>query len=300
MPSCILCRESSELEPRVAFWKDGFEVVRCPSCGLLFRASLPSSEELIAVYGGDYFRDDPLHPNREGYADYFEDAPLHRRNARRRLEMLESLYGGAGKRLLDVGCAAGFFVAEAQARGWRAEGIDLSREVVEWGRRCVVDELRDAPFARFSGPLESYDMVTMWDYIEHSVDPVADITHASGLLVPGGLLALSTGDVESLAARLIGRRWHLLTPRHHNFFFGIGTLRRLLGAAGFTVVSVRRETSWYSLSHLVYKLTTPLPERFGRVIAHRVRRSRVRDVAIPVNLLDIVTVVAAKGSRELG
>ena len=103
----------------------------------------------------------------------------------------------------------------------------------------------------------------------------------------GGVVALSTGDRESLAARVSGKRWHLLTPRHHNFFFTASTLTRLLERSGFHVVWLGHPGARYSLAHLAHK---GLPA----AVSERVARSRLRRVSLPVNLFDIVTVVARK------
>lgn len=254
---------------------------------------MPSPAELAGIYDAAYFRDEPGRPNREGYADYVADEAAHRRNARRRLRTLAAHHAASG-RLLDVGCAAGFFVAEAQALGWQAEGIDVSREMVSWGAEHVTARLNATKFADLELPRACVDAVTMWDYIEHSSDARADVAHAHEILAPGGVLALSTGDVESRYARWSGGRWHLLTPRHHNFFFGRTTLARLLRDAGFELVRTTHEAAWYSLGHLLYKLETLLPGGIGRAGAYRLRRARLGELELPVNLFDIVTVVARK------
>jgi SAM-dependent methyltransferase len=255
---------------------------------------LPSEDELDAIYDGAYFRDDRHSADARGYAHYLADEAAHRRNARRRLTTLLSRQSAAGGRLLDVGCAAGFFVAEARLLGWDAEGIDLSRDMVDWGRRQLEVELAALRFANLERPAGSFGAVTMWDYIEHSTDPRGDLERAHRLLAPEGLLALSTGDIDSAVARLTGSRWHLLTPRHHNYFFGGTTITRMLGETGFDPAVVRHEAGWYSVSHLAYKLESLLPGGFGRALSHRLRDSRLGGLEVPVNLYDIVTVVAVK------
>jgi len=140
-------------------------------------------------------------------------------------------------------------------------------------------------------------VVTMWDYIEHSVDPADDITRCAALLRPNGLIALSTGDVDSAVARIFGRRWHLFTPRHHNFFFGERTVRRLLEGHGFDVLSISHPGARYSLSHVVHKLGAMRPGTVSANVAGRVDGSVIGRLAIPVNLFDIVTVFARKGTR---
>src|SRR5690242_16385506 len=109
---------------------------------------MPSAAELTDIYDAGYFRDDPEEPDREGYADYRGDEPAHRRNARRRLQLLASLGSDRG-RLLDIGCAAGFFVSEAEQSGWHAEGIDVAEGMVEWGQENVSVNLTVGSFSNY-------------------------------------------------------------------------------------------------------------------------------------------------------
>jgi hypothetical protein len=135
----------------------------------------------------------------------------------------------------------------------------------------------------------------MWDYIEHATDPLGDLRHAHDLLRPGGVLALSTGDVRSLVGRVSGSRWHLLTPRHHNYFFAVGSLRLACERAGLEVLSARHPGNRYSLRYLTYKLRSMLPEsRVVRWVGDAFAESRAGRFAVPVNLGDIVTVVARR------
>ena len=185
-----------------------------------------------------------------------------RRNARRRLDLL-GRFVPAG-RLLDVGCAAGFFVDESLRRGWEAAGVEgLACDDVVRAEPAGL-EVAEAQFdrAQLSGP---YDALTMWDYLEHTIDPVADLRRAFSLLRPGGMLVLSTGDAGSLVARASGRRWHLLTPRHHNFFFDRRTLKRALAEAGFHIRHAGTLACRYSLHYLAHKLQTMGTPLAGRV-----------------------------------
>jgi len=266
-----------------ALVKDGYELVSCVDCGLLMRRELPAREDLDSIYAPEYFALDPDNPV-GGYADYVGDAEHHRETARRRLALLDRLAPSHG-RLLDVGAAAGFFVDESRRAGWNAEGIDVAAQLAEWGRTQLGVPLRVGDLASVAET--DYDAVTMWDYIEHSLDPGGELAKSSELLARGGLIALSTGDLESLAARVSRSRWHLLTPRHHNFFFSARTLARLLDRSGFDVVWSGHPGARYSLAHIAYKAAPA-------ALAARVAESRVGRLSLPVNLFDIVTVVARK------
>jgi 2-polyprenyl-3-methyl-5-hydroxy-6-metoxy-1,4-benzoquinol methylase len=293
--ACPACGALLDQARHTVMTKDSFDLVRCPTCGLLSRAVLPDREELAEIYSADYFTND-RETAADGYANYLRDERLHRMTARRRLGLLERLVPMGSRRLLDVGSAAGFFVDEAMKRGWTARGVDISAEMVDWGRRELGVPLELGTLDGVTA--ESFSAVTMWDYIEHSVDPVGEIERCREILVPGGVIALSTGDSSSVFAKVSGKRWHLLTPRHHNFFFDVSTLRRMLQRVGFTDVSAKHFGARYSLAHLAYKLERMLRIPGGEAFARGLDRSRIGALGIPVNLFDIVTVTARKPGRS--
>lgn len=290
--SCNLCGALVEL-PRDLVWvKDGHPIVRCRGCGLLFRGDLPGDTELVSIYGDDYFRAGTEGTGGEGYPDYLGDEQLHRRNARRRLDLLARFV--APGRLLDVGCAAGFFLDEARCRGFDVAGVELAPSMARHAReRLGLDVVEDS-FLRAELPSGPYDCITMWDYIEHSLDPTADLARARELLRRGGALALSTGDSGSLVARVSRSRWHLLTPRHHNYFFDRETLRRGLEGAGFRLRSTAAPAATYSVGYLAHKLQTMSRVQPLERLATTIERSRVGAVPLPVNLWDVVTIVAER------
>jgi SAM-dependent methyltransferase len=289
---CNLCETPIGPGQRPRWAKDSYEIFRCSSCGLLFRGDLPTPEELLAIYAPAYFRrEDGGDAN--GYADYLSDELEHRLTARRRVDRLD----GASRRgrLLDVGAAAGFFIDEARARGWQAQGIDVSTDMSAWGRERLGLDIATNLFQDSDYAPESFDAVTMWDYIEHSIDPARDFAKASQVLRPGGVLMLSTGDAASLVARLSGRRWHLLTPRHHNFFFTVDTLGRYLRGNGFEVISAKHPGAHYSLRYIVHKLGTMAPSSSSlRRLSEAVAARPLGERSLRLNLFDIATVVARR------
>jgi 2-polyprenyl-3-methyl-5-hydroxy-6-metoxy-1,4-benzoquinol methylase len=292
MSTCILCNAEVDPVSDIVWHKDGFDIVRCPSCGLVFRVEPPTEQSLSTIYNENYFRDHPEQANRHGYADYLRDAALHRANARRRLRLLAPQATTAG-RLLDVGCAGGFFVDEARRAGWDASGVDVSDAMVDFATSQLGVLVVCASFAQ-TDPGPPFDAITMWDYIEHSIDPRRDLEKAHEQLRPGGIIALSTGDIGTLVARVTGNRWHLLTPEHHNFFFDEKALLRLLEETGFDVLQARHRASLYSVSHVLYKLGASGRFEAVRRTASRAGRSALGQIGVPLNLYDIVTVVARR------
>jgi SAM-dependent methyltransferase len=292
--TCNLCGASFATASAVALVKDGLTIVRCPRCELLFRAWLPHPSEVPDLYGSEYFKAADGSLGYEGYLDYVGDADVHRLNARRRLRRL-ARFARPGT-LLDVGCAAGFFVAEAGEAGWDARGIDVSASMVEWGREHLGADI-DVGSLVEGRRHRAESCITMWDYIEHAVDPRGDLERAYELLEPGGLLAISTGDAASSLARISLRRWHLMTPRHHNFFFSTRTLQRLLRDIGFEVVDLGRPGSVFPLRYLAHKACLAVDLRPATTLASRLERSRLGAIRLPMNLWDVITVVARRPRR---
>jgi SAM-dependent methyltransferase len=287
--ACRICDGAISRRRDLRWTKDGYAIVHCRTCGVLCRADLPGESELAAVYRDDYFFSSAGELGGQGYADYLHEEPNHRTAARARLRLLGRYR--AGGRLLDVGCAAGFFVDEAARSGWDAEGVELSTTMAEHAR-ALGAAVEQGSFANATLPEASFDAVTMWDYIEHSTDPVGDLRRASGLLRAGGVVALSTGDASSVVARLTGSRWHLLTPRHHNFFFTPAAIQYALARAGLRPLSVSHPGGRYSAAHLSHKLRTLADVSVIRGPSEWISASRAAATSIPVNLFDIMTVVA--------
>ena len=100
--------------------------------------------------------------------------------------------------------------------------------------------MREATLESAAYPPAAFDIVTLWEVIEHLADPRRFLEEVSRVLKPGGLIALSTPDAGSAAARLSGARW--LGWRkipEHLFFFDRPGLARLFDQAGFDVVDSR-------------------------------------------------------------
>lgn len=281
--SCPVCRAPGAA-PRLR--KDGIEILSCAACGTGFWQPGPDFDP-GALYGARYFEGAD---HAAGYDDYASLEGALRATFARRLGALGPP-GRPGARLLDLGPAYGFAVAEARRAGWCAVGLELSLAAaaraapVTGPGGIAVGNAQRAPFRD-----GSFDAVTLWDVLEHLAAPHAAIAEVARVLRPGGRLALTTGDVGSLVARVSGRRWHLYTLPEHLFFYSRDGLRRLLAAHGLRVVGMRAEGARYPLGYLVERLRKSL---LGRT-AQRPLRFPGAGLSLPVNLFDVVTVHAER------
>jgi SAM-dependent methyltransferase len=192
-----------------------------------------------------------------------------------------------------VGCATGDFLACAASVVEEASGIELSAFAVEKARARGLDVTK-GDFLQADGPAEALDVISMWDYLEHVPDPAANLEKAFAVLKPGGYLAISTGDVESLLARLTGRFWHLMIPPRHLYFFSPVTIRRLLTTAGFELVQIGRPGKRVPLDFAAWKLATMTVPGLSLAVVRTCERLGLGRIAPLVNLRDIMTVYARK------
>jgi SAM-dependent methyltransferase len=233
--ACPVCGTA---EPAALFAKDGFSMVRCRACTAVYVGDDPAAIDFQALYGQGYYTGG----HDAVFADYTGQETARRAHARRKLWVLRHLWPRLPRRgrWLDVGCAAGFFLAEA--RSWyQVQGVELS----EWssaharerlGLPVVTGSLQQAAL-----PDDHFDVISLWDVIEHVPDPVPLLAEAARVLKPGGRLVLTTGDWGSAYAQRRGAEWHLMTPPWHLTMFSRSTLAEAARRAGLRVVGWRSE-----------------------------------------------------------
>lgn len=235
--ACPICGEG----PKEPVYELGAEsatkrtVVRCTSCLLMFVSPRIPSEEITKKYSGkSYFeREDDA----TGYRNYLQDRELHLAFFRRQLEELEAR--GPKGVLVDVGCAGGFLIAEANRRGWKAQGVELSSFASEYARETLGLDVVTGNLRETALPSGHYQAVVMDDVIEHFENPMTEILEVVRILKPGGILLIHTPNAASPWRRVMGSKWVHLKPDEHLFYFDPATITRLLERAGLRMVFVR-------------------------------------------------------------
>ena len=211
-------------------------VVVCEACGMIYENPRFSEDVILLGYTQS---DDSSHDSQ--YA-------MRLRSFYRSLEALKSHLPGMGARALDVGTAGGAFLEAAQAFGYDAIGIEPSRHLVEQGRKRGL-AIEQATLDCHSFAQASFDLVCMWDVIEHLPDPKRTLQHIRGLLKRDGLLLINYPDIGTWQAKLAGRRfWWLLSVHLH--YFTRSTIRDLCQRTGFDVLLTRRYWQTLELGYL--------------------------------------------------
>jgi 2-polyprenyl-3-methyl-5-hydroxy-6-metoxy-1,4-benzoquinol methylase len=243
--SCALCGAD---EPLPFLRKDGFSVVRCSNCDLVYVDPRPAPTAVRSLYQeASYFRGD------EWYLDYIGYEKNHRALFRRVVAILDRHCPGKG-RLVDVGCAAGFLLDTARAKGWTVTGVDLSATMAHHAVHALGLDVRLGTLEECRLPEASFDAVTLCDSLEHVLNPLATMREVRRILRPGGIALIVTPNIASPLARLLGTRWPHLTPREHIYYFARHSLRRLIATAGFERVEDGTIGHYFTLEYIGRKL----------------------------------------------
>jgi len=140
---------------------------------------------------------------------------------------------GRPRTLLDVGCGSGRFLARMRDLGWTVCGVEPDPEAAERARGLGLT-VHTGTLSQAGFPSAAFDVVTLWEVIEHLPNPVEALVEVARVLRPDGLLVLSTPNVESLAARWFGAYWFNADVPRHVALYTPQALRRLLERAGFS------------------------------------------------------------------
>lgn len=210
-----------------------FRLVRCLECGLVYLNPRPVPEQLAELYQGDY----------DQYNQAIQDEkPLKRLDRQYGLrKRCQAILGHKSHgHLLDVGCATGDFLETMRTYpGWQVSGVELSATASRYARERLGLDVRTGTLMEARFAAESFDVITLWNVIEHLTDPVAELSEMNRLLRPGGLLVFTTPSLDSLDAGLFGRYWIGYELPRHYFVFSRQTAVTLLARTGFRLAEAR-------------------------------------------------------------
>lgn len=188
------CPSCGECAHRVCYLLRSYTIVQCSSCGLLYNRNCPDPQEAPRAFSEAYYHD----VQREAFAHVGDPSREDASRAiyERGLDYVEQR-AGIGT-LLDVGCAFGTFMGLAASRGWSVQGVEISSYSSHYAREkrgldVFTGDLLNAPVRE-----SRFDLVTMWDVLEHVIEPRKTLKRAAAVLKPGGHLMLTTDNYRSL------------------------------------------------------------------------------------------------------
>ncbi|WP_271077820.1 class I SAM-dependent methyltransferase [Aurantiacibacter sp. MUD61] len=235
------------------FTKKDYRLVCCTNCGLAYIANPPDAEGITAIYTAkSNYHDQLLDSGSDEYR-------RQRRTARQHMQMLRQFRTDPdGLSVLDIGCSSGIFLDEARSAGMVSTGAEISPETAEFARKHFGLSIHQGDWRGAEFADASFDVITLFDVIEHLPDPLGELEALHRLLKAGGLLLLSTPDIDGLFPRAsypLAKTldyWPHPEPPHHLFQFSQKTLAAMVEKAGFTIEGAR-----HTSIDLSYNFGTP-------------------------------------------
>ncbi|MFQ5580527.1 MAG: class I SAM-dependent methyltransferase, partial [Nitrospiria bacterium] len=237
---CPLCQADQTTQPlALRDWGYGgpgcFSMVRCLHCGVRYLNPRPTPTQMATYYPSHY----------TPYKTAIEDEPwtlmrwMRRRKIVQKRRLVERFSKGDAGHILDLGCSTGIFLAEMKGAGWQAKGVELNAEAAAYAQRRFGLDVVVGRLLEVTLPIATFDVVTMWDVLEHTFEPLATLQQAHDLLKPGGIVACTVPNEHSFDRLLFGATWVGYDAPRHLTVFSPDTLRRALVKAGFQVLTLR-------------------------------------------------------------
>lgn len=275
MTNCIIC-DNQDFESAKEFSKD---LVRCKRCNLVMYNNvqniIPSQ-----LYNDDYFENH--------YYKYFSEKAISQLNFKKRLGVIKRFLK-KGK-LLEIGSAYGFFL-ELAKKEFETFGIDIAECGVQYASNDLhLEKVVCGDYVDVNYNNNYFDGICMFDTIEHLKEPHRYLEKANKELAPGGKLFFTTGDIDSLAARVQKDRWRLIDPPTHLYYFSRRTIKMLLEKHGFKIINTTYPGYYRSLAFMIYFTFVKENNKFTDSAAFRF----LQKIPVYLNMFDIMFVVAQK------
>lgn len=214
------------------------QIVKCKNCGLVY--TNPRIKSTIIIDSCSQGDDEVYVSQEEGRKKTFQEGIEWIKKVTKKKENKENEANkemSNEKKILDVGCAAGFFLAVAKENGFDPYGIELNAWLAEYGRKKFsLENVKAGTLEDARWKDNFFEYVTMWDVLEHVPDPIKTLKEINRITKDNGYLVISYPDYSSIFAKLFGRRWWFLLS-HHIYYFTPNTMERMLQKTGFEVVT---------------------------------------------------------------
>ncbi len=256
-----------------------FTLVECKQCSLIYLNPRPIPSEI-----GIYYPATNYHP----YLPAIDDEPSWFRRLDRRFGLYKRCQEVSRRvkitgDLLDVGCATGIFLEGMRQRGWQVKGVELNAEVAQYARQRLKLDVLAGSLEEAHYPTACFDLVTLWDVLEHVYDPKETLQEIARLLRPGGWLVFSLPDPDCIEARWLGPYWAGWDMPRHLQLFRRNVLQRLLMETGFEIMDRSYFTGRYGA--LMISLQFWSAERLANPALRQIFMRLVR--SLPARLLSL-------------
>ncbi len=275
--------------PSEIFTKRGYDIGTCIPCDHTYIVREPKPDHLESIYGDAYFSG-----GGDGYPNYSDQADLLIAHGKHYGQLL-ARYMSPG-RVLDIGAAAGFILKGLIDEGWHGDGVEPNASMAHmaktrFGLNVMVGGLEETKL------VGQYDMVTMIQVAAHFFDVRRAFAAAAEATKPGGWWLIETSNKKSFPARVLGKRWHFISPPSIQNWFSPKSLTNLAGQYGFTLVAKGRPRKRIIGAHAKSLLGHKVPGAAGKLI-RPVVNFIPDEASLPYPSFDLMWMLLKKCSRS--
>jgi len=289
---CPVCESRIE---RIDFVRQEYSYKKCRECGTLFVASELSTKDIYEHYSSNYYEAQGTDSKqREGYDSYFSLQDSLNISFENKLKLISRRIGAG--RLLDMGTAYGSFLKKASCQ-YECVGVEISRYAAKTARtinqaQMVVSNLEETPFKD-----SHFDVITMWDVIEHLRYPVIALREVNRLLRAGGFCFISTDDVNNWLVKLMGRKWWSIAPPLHLSHFSKKSIKMAVErAGGFEICEIIKDQRMYKLNEIVRHFGTSYRNNFLSSLGLLIEDSPIGQVSVSIKRPEQFILILRKNS----
>jgi len=241
---CPICK-STLTRWRVSLLLGRFRLSQCTNCQLVFQNP---PKEVPGLYSDGYFG---VEEDQAATTSFDE---LKRWSFERMMRgIIQKPKIAAGGRVLDVGCGRGALLDVLSAKGFDAHGVELGEQNWEIASRRHPNRVRYGTLerARFRGNF--FDLVTIFDVIEHMSDPMRTLKEVRRVLKPKGFVYLLTPNIHSINSLLLGKHWYQYKPNEHLFYFSPNSLSTILKQCEFSDILIHSSGVYTDLGRVFHQ-----------------------------------------------
>lgn len=250
---CPVCKEITSLYSK---FKNA-NYYKCNHCTTIFQHPLPTLKDMNIYADHEY--------SSGLYNQYVKASKLKSATFKERVKNIFQNYNEKKSdiknlQLLDLGCSCGYFIEAALNQGINAYGVEFSEVAIKSAHENIRSRIIHGDVNKLDIlSNSSYDVITAFDILEHTLDPSLFINNAKKHLKKNGLLVISTPDTGHFLRFLMGNKWPMLQPYQHTFLFSKIGLTILLKQAGFSSIKFMPAKKQITLDYIMGQIQIFLP-----------------------------------------
>ena len=268
-----------------------FTLVKCERCGFVYQNPRPTQSEMGQYYPTDY---EPYFT--EDYSNWISRF-VYQYGIEKRYRIINSIKGRTRSgRLLDIGCSTGIFLnISRRHKSYEVWGTELSEHAAKIAQERYKLNVFQGTLEEANYPTNFFDVVTLWDVLEHLPDPSATLNEISRITKPLANLVLRVPNYDSFDAKLFGPSWAGIDLPRHNYVFSKQSLTQLLSKKGFTVNSIKCNLAIYHAFVLSLRFWLK-----SKSIKTSIRRKIISILNHPISMLLFAPIFYVYGFLLLG